>query len=64
MIDKFYKKYENTADSTENTVEPSVFQSKNFHIKTTCIILHPISYEILYARKKDLWDKIKDVRFS
>jgi hypothetical protein len=31
---KFYKKkYSNTADSTENTVESSVLQSRNFHIK-------------------------------
>jgi hypothetical protein len=30
---KFYKKYGNTADSTEKTVEPSVFQSRNFHVK-------------------------------
>jgi hypothetical protein len=36
----------NTADSTENMVESSVFQSRNFHI-----ILHPMAFEILYASK-------------
>jgi hypothetical protein len=30
---KFYKKYGNTSDSTENTVESSVLQSRKFHIK-------------------------------
>jgi hypothetical protein len=30
---KFYNKYGHTADSTENTVESSVLQSRNFHIK-------------------------------
>jgi hypothetical protein len=29
---KFYKILSNTADSTENTVESSVFQSRNFHL--------------------------------
>jgi hypothetical protein len=55
---KFYKKYGNTPDSAENKVESSVFQSRNLHKKDrTCIILHPMAYEILYARKVDLWEK-------
>jgi hypothetical protein len=36
------KKYGKTTDSTENTVESSVFQSRNFH-----------GYEILFARKDE-----------
>jgi hypothetical protein len=59
---KFYKKY--TPESTVNTVESSVFQSKYFHIKEYSHILHPMTYDILYARKVDLWDKIKEVKFS
>jgi hypothetical protein len=48
----------NTAYSTENTVESSVFQSKKFHIKDhTRIILDPMAYEIYYARKVDLWER-------
>jgi hypothetical protein len=62
---EFYKKYGNTADSTEKTVEPSVCHSKNFHIKDHShhFTSHEI-YEIFYARKLDLWDKIKEVKFS
>jgi hypothetical protein len=59
---KYLSKYGNTADSTENTVESYVFQSRNFHIKTTRTTLHPMAYEILYARKVDLWDKLKEVK--
>jgi hypothetical protein len=47
-ICKFYKKYGNTADSTENTVESSVFQSRNSHHFTS----------------HGLWDEIKEVKFS
>jgi hypothetical protein len=36
---KFYKKYGNTADFTENTSESSVFQSRNFHVKDHYIAL-------------------------
>jgi hypothetical protein len=41
------KKYGNTADSTENTVESSVLQSRNFHIKDHS---HLASFYILWLR--------------
>jgi hypothetical protein len=61
---KFYKKYGNTADSTENKVESSVFQSRNFHIKDHSHHFTFHGYEVLYAKKVDLWDKIKELKFS
>jgi hypothetical protein len=47
---KFYKKNGNTADSTENAVESSVFQSRNFYIKDH---LHHFTYAMkLYMPEK------------
>jgi hypothetical protein len=54
---KFYKKYGNTADFTENTVQPSVFPSRKFLIKDHSHHFTSMAYEILYARKVDLWAK-------
>jgi hypothetical protein len=61
---RFYKKYGNTVDSTENTVESSVFQLRNFHIKDHSNNFTSMAYKILFARKIDFWDKIKEVKFS
>jgi hypothetical protein len=52
------------ADSTENTVVSSVFQSRNFHRKDHLHHFTAHGLEILYERKVDLWDKLKEVKFS
>jgi hypothetical protein len=58
-------------DSTKNTATLQILQKIRwshlyFNRKTftTRIILHPMAYEIVNARRVDLWDKKHEVNFS